>query len=333
MNYHVPLLQLQGISPDAKITWKTCSDMPVSWFRPQIVVGGGSVYVGGGVTEDKEMFTILKYDPSGDTWTRYISSLTVLYGLSYFQGTLITVGGMNIDGLTTSVWSYNRRERKWERKIPRMPTARCTTVVISTDSAVIVCGGALLDESQNPVPCRLVEVYSSETAQWQTSAPLPHPYAATSLTTINNHCFLVGEASEVEGGQEVTYAKMEKLVKLNADAEVCESSSEQTWKELVPSPMVGSAAVALNGALLTLGGDDKEGDPVNKVHTYVQKANSWTELQQGALPEARGGSSAAQLPDGRVIIVGGNGPDMHSQQHTATVFIGAVSSQPEERYT
>ena len=307
--------------------------MPVSWFRPQIVVGGGSVYVGGGVTEDKEMFTILKYNPSSDAWKRYMSSVTVLYGLSYFQGTLITVGGMNIDGLTTSVWSYDRVERKWERKIPRMPTARCTSVVISTDSAVIVCGGALLDESQNPVPCRSVEVYDSETAQWQTTAPLPHPYAATSFAVINDHCFLVGEASEVEGGQEVTYAKMDDLVKRNAEAEVSESSSKQTWKEFVPSPMIGSAAVALKGALLTLGGDNKDGDPVGKVYVYVQKTNSWTELHQGALPEARAGSSAAQLPDGRVIVVGGNGPDTHSQHHTATVFIGTLSSQPEDRYT
>ena len=276
------------------------------------------------MTEDKDMFTILEYDPSSDVWKRHVSSLAVLCGLTYFQGMLVTVGGINIDGLTTAIWSYDRVDKNWERKIPRMPTARCTPVAVSTDKALIVCGGALLDEARNPVPCRLVDVYNSTTMQWQSSAPLPHPYAATSFAVIKDYCFLVGEASEgEEGGREIVYAKMEDLIKVYSEEESCETSACQAWKQLTASPMVGAAAVAFNGALLTLGGDDKDGEVVNSVHAYVPKTNSWITLHHGALLEARGGSSAVQLPDNRVIMVGGNGPDYSDGQHrTATVFIG-----------
>lgn len=104
--------------------------MPVSWFRPQIVVGGSRVYVGGGVTEDENMFKILEYDPLSETWMVHMLSQVVLYGLSYFQGQLVTVGGSNVDGFVAAVSSYNSRGKKWEERIQPMPTARCTSTVI-----------------------------------------------------------------------------------------------------------------------------------------------------------------------------------------------------------
>ena len=302
--------------------------MPVSWFRPQVVVGDGNkVYVGGGVTEDEHMFTILKYNPDSDRWTHHSPSQVVLYGLSYFQGKLITVGGSNMDGFATTVSSYDRVDERWEEKIPPMPTARCTATVICTDTAVIVCGGAVLDESPNPVPCRLVEVYNSETRQWHTSAQLPHPYAATSFTVINGYCFLVGEAAEAEGGQEITYAKTKDLIETEEDEKRRNSSSSlstsslQLWKELSPSPLLGSAATTFRGALLTLGGDDRVRETLNQVHAFVPKNNTWIHLPNGVLPEARGGSSAAHLSDDRVVMVGGSCPN---DENSATVFIGTI---------
>lgn len=303
------------------IKWKRCTEMPVSWFRPQVVVGDHKVYVGGGVTEDQNMFTILEYDPYNDVWIIHSPSRVVLYGLSYFQGKLITIGGSNIDGFVGNVSSYNRLNKNWEDKIPPMPTGRCTLTVICTDEAIVACGGAVLDGNLNPVPCQSVEVYISDTSQWHTSACLPHPYAATSFTVIGDHCFLVGEAAESGGGRRVICAKMMDLTEHKIAAASSSSSSPQVWKELSASPLVGSAAVTFNGALLTLGGDDSDGDTVNHVYAFMPKTSSWVRLHHGALPEARGGSSAVQLPDGRVVIVGGNGPD---SDKTASVFIGTV---------
>lgn len=282
------------------------------------------------MTEDENMFKILEYHPQCDMWRIYCLSQVVLYGLSYFQGELITVGGSNIDGFVTIVYSYDCPDEKWEERIQAMPTARCTSNVICTDVAIIVCGGAVLDDSQEPVPCQLVEVYNSVTSQWHTTAQLPHPYAASSPVVICDHCFLAGEAADGDsGGQKITYAKIKDLVEVKVREEKSRNSlsNHKLWKELPETPLVGSAAVSFNGSLLTLGGDDREGDVMNEVHAFVPKTNSWTGLLSGALPEARGGSSAVTLSDSMVIVLGGNGPD---RENTATVFTGMIIAGAED---
>jgi N-acetylneuraminic acid mutarotase len=326
-------MQLREISPNARIEWKRCADVPVSWYRPQVVVNGQKIYVGGGVTADLDMFTVLEYDLVGDTWKLHSQSKVVLYGLSYFQGQLITVGGCNIQRVSANVSSYEQLKGKWEEKIPPMPIARSTPTVISTDTAIIVCGGAILDHCQEPIPCKLVQVYSSETLQWHRSAQLLHPYAAAPSVVIGEYCFLVGEATEKDGSRKVTYANTKDLISLRSKGEdpalahSNSSSSElQVWKELPECPLIGSAAVCINGALLTLGGDDNSKGvdtiTVNQVHTFMPQTNSWIELKDGGLQEALGGSSAAQLLDNnRVVIVGGSGPD---DKNSVSMFIGTL---------
>lgn len=321
-------MQLQEVSPDTKIEWKRCADVPVSWYRPQVVVSGQKIYVGGGVTTDLDMFTVLEYDLLGDTWKLHSQSKVVLYGLSYFQGQLITVGGCNIDRVSANVFSYEQLNKKWEEKIPPMPTARSTPTVIITDTTIIVCGGAILDDCLEPVPCKLVEIYNSETSQWHRSAQLLHPYAAAPSVVIGEYCFLVGEATERDGSRKVTYASTKDLISLREHPEQTPSNSSspelQAWKELPECPLIGSAAVCINGALLMLGGDDtSKGDTitVNHLYTFMPQTNSWIELKYGALPEALSGSSAAQLMDNRVVVVGGSGPD---DKNSVSMFIGTV---------
>ena len=298
--------------------------MPVGWYRPQIVTAGQKVYVGGGVTDRFNMFTILEYTINDNAWKRHCGSLVVLYGLSYFQGKLITVGGSNVEDLSSNVSSYDQLKKQWEERIQPMPTGRCAPAVITTDTAIIVCGGARFDEGLEPVPCRLVEVYNSQTSQWHKSAQLPHPYAAAPFAVIGDHCFLVGEARERGGSRKVTYANMRDLERLQ-QKDVGEgregNSHAKVWKELSECPLIGSVAVCFNGALLALGGDDPiEGDTVNHVHAFVPQTNSWVRLEYGALPVALEGSSAAQLVDNRLTIVGGSGSD---DNHTNSVFIGS----------
>ena len=326
-------MQLREISPSTRIEWKRCTDVPVSWYRPQIVVSGQKIYVGGGVAADLDMFTVLEYDLLGDIWKLHSQSKVVLYGLSYFQGELITVGGCNIQRVSANISSYEQQNKKWEEKIPPMPTARTTPIVISTDKAIIVCGGAIVDDCQEPIPCKLVEIYSSETCQWHRSAQLLHPYAAAPSVVIGDYCFLVGEAAEKDGSRKVTYANTKDLISFRPNREKVKepapsnsSSSElQMWKELPECPLIGSAAVSINGALLTLGGDDNsEGDDitVNQVHVFMPETNSWIELKYAGLREALGGSSAAQIIDSnRVVIVGGSGPD---DKNSVSMFIGTL---------
>lgn len=325
-------MQLQEVSPDTRIEWKRCTDIPVSWYRPQIVMSNQKIYVGGGVTADlNNLFTILEYDIQSDTWKLHSQSQVALYGLSHFQGQLITVGGCNFDGVSSNVSIYYQLDKKWKENIQPMPTRRCTPTVISTDTAIIVCGGAVLDDgSLEPLPSKMVEVYNSDTSQWHRSDHLPHPYAAAPFIVIGDYCFLVGEASERDGSRKVSYANMKDLMissrppREEEDASNSSNSQVQVWKELPECPLMGSAAVCLNGALLTLGGDDTfEGDviTVNHVHAFVPKTNSWIELKFGALPEALGGSSAAQLKDDRAVIVGGSGPD---DENTVSMYIGNI---------
>ena len=59
-----------SLQPQAKLQWKKCADMPVKMERPQVVVMGEKVYVGGGHTKQNEdAYQVVQYNPSRDEWS------------------------------------------------------------------------------------------------------------------------------------------------------------------------------------------------------------------------------------------------------------------------
>ena len=80
------------------------------------------------------------------------------------------------------------------------------------------------------------------------------------------------------------------------------------WHTLPDTPLGLSAALALHGSLLTVGGrhsskDHSSKDRSSAIHLYQPGSGQWVKV--GDLPTARDACSCTLLPSGEILIAGG----------------------------
>ena len=197
-----------------------------------------------------------------------------------------------------------------------METARALLTVISTQSALVACGGCTGFRQtfvcNIPLVCTTVEVYTTLTSQWHTADPLPVPAYMMSSATINNNAYLLGGlTTDQEPTETVLYAPVAFLIQRatshpqqSASAARPDSTSS-VWKTLRDTPLKASAAASLGGMLLAVGGKYDQDMPLPAVHVYSPATSTWIRVQSGDLPEPRAGCIAVKLSANSLLVVGG----------------------------
>ena len=287
--------------------------------------------MGGGATDSHDdCYLVCQYNPASDEWTTLPSCTVKYFGLGQLSGELLTVGGVTRDRtITKKVYQYKPESQQWEEFLQPMPTARYFPTVISAQSALTACGGS----TDIGVPCKTVEVYTTETSQWHITDPLPVPCWAMTSATINNTAyFLGGGTTDDKTTKTVLYAPVAFLIQRaashpqqSASAARPDSTSmtSSAWKTLRDTPLVLSAAASLGGMLLAVGGDDDQRDTLPAVHVYSPATSTWIQVQSGDLPEPRYFCAAVELAGNRLLVVGGR--DQHRKRMN-TVFLGSLMS-------
>ena len=313
-------LQPQLLHPQAKLEWKKCADMPMEMDRPQVVVMGERVYIGGGRTKSVEVF---QYDPSRNEWSRLPPHQVAFFAMAQFMGHLITVGGVTPHGVTGKVYRFIEESQKWEEFLKPMPTARYWPTVATTQSAIVASGGFTGVRGGKPVPCDTVEVYSSETSQWHTADPLPVPWGAiTSVTIIDIWYQLGGSGTDGEDLTTVLCAPLTALIQKATSPTHQSASPMSVWKTLTDTPLRTSAAASLSGSLLAVGGYNLITPSSSAVYVFFPLTNSWVRATAGDLPEPCYACTVVQLSSNQVLVVGGfNDQD----KLTKTVFLGSIT--------
>ena len=296
------------------------------------MVVGERVCVGGGVPDSTDdAYLVFQYDPARDEWTILPPCPVFGFGLGQLSGELLTVGGVDQwEDLTKKVYHYKPESQRWEEFLQPMPTARAFLTVISTQSALIACGGDTdtISDGGN-VPCSIVEVFTTETSQWHTTDPLPAPCYYMSSATINNMGYLLGGATTANNlTPMVLYATIASLIRRatshpqqSASAARPDSTSS-AWKTLQDTPLVGPAAASLGGMLLALEGWNDTDKILPAVHVYSPATNSWIRVESGDLPEPRNLCTAVELSANRLLVVGGCDQDRKKMN---TVFLGSFA--------
>ena len=310
--------------------------MPVEMDRPQAVVMGGKVYVGGGSTmysPDEFRNQVFQYDPSRDEWSCLPPLKVIFFAMAQFEGDLITVGGwIPYNGVTGKVYRLEEESQKWEEFITPMPTARYCASVATTHSAIVASGGATgVRDPGFSVLCATVEVYNSITDKWYTADLLPVPCAEMASVIIEDTWYLLG--GDFRGCQ-VLHTPLTTLVQktissahqparcLSARKKVTCKFTSPVWKTLPDPPLLGSAAASLSGSLLAVGGYEfKAGKASQKFHIFSPNTNSWASL--GSLPEPRFACTTVHLSSNQVLVVGGRD---NQTEHTKTVVLGTITS-------
>ena len=322
--------------------------MPVGMVRPQAVMIGEKVYMGGGAMytdniEDNQQ--VFWYDPFTDEWNQLPPCLLVAFAMAQFMGSLITVGGsVPSVGAVGKVYRFKEQSQKWEEFPQTMPTARFLPSVATTQSTIAASGGCITIQDSIPVPCAAVEVYSSETSHWYTADPLPVPCGGmTSVTIADTWYLLGGGGTDDKDLTTVLYASLTTLIQRATSPTHQSASPMSVWKTLPDTPLKLSAAASLSGYLLALGGYSDKTPASSAVrilrhflamkgrtnktsvsqalHIFLPFTNSWVKATTCDLPEPSFGSTVVQLSSNRLLVIGG----WNSQsKRTSTVFLGSI---------
>ena len=293
---------------------------------PQSVVVGGRLYVGGADTDSvDDDHLVFQYISERNEWATLPPHTMHYFGMAQFQGDLITVGGRDRGvSITGKVYRFNKQSHKWEEFLKPMPTARALLSLITTQSAIVACGGAtgVADDGKVRL-CSTVEVYTTSTSQWSTTDPLPIACASMSSVTIADTCYLLGGVDDQDITiKTVLYAPISSLVQRARSQQAASSSQpDSVWKTLPDTPLVRSAAASLGGCLLAVGGRNGQ-ETLSAVHIFIPLTNSWVRVNSGDLPQPRNFCTAAQLPDNKLIVIGGR--DMECKRSN-TVFMGSIT--------
>ena len=311
-------VQVQLLHPQSKLQWKRCADMPMKKSRMQAVVIGDEVYVGGGANDNKtDTMTVLKYNHFKDEWTRLPDHCVVLFGFCQFQGELFSIGGVPND--PAKVYRYSTADRKWVESLKPMPTERACPSLLTTASAIIVCGGY---QPTGDEVLSTVKVYSSTTSQWHSADPLPQPRFLMSSVTISGCGFLLGG---VGANQQATKSPLcvDMATLINrATSPTRRHDTTSPWKTLPDTPLKRSTAATLSGSLLAVGGwDDASRASQSTVHVFIRSTNSWVKLPSGDLPVENCVAAMVQLSNNRVMVMGGKDKE---HKDTNTCYIGSV---------
>ena len=244
---------------------------------------------------------IYAYDASRSTkcWSQLPSHPNKMCSLAVINNSLTTIGGEVEHTVTNKLFSFTVGDESWTEKFPPMPTKRCHTAALCTETSLIVAGG--MGETGRLLT---VEVMNTNTLQWSSAADLPPSFSwwhCTSLTLCGEQLFITCDNKLYQC----------ELTSLLQSCQSTTSTSSHTahaaytvWKEVGELPVLGATCVSLNGHLLAIGGHGRSASPSQTaVRMYDPATNYWTIISHMSI--ARSDYFAAVLPDNQLVVVGG----------------------------
>ena len=276
-----------------------------TWGYPKVVVFKGKVYIGGGgASSEREAQTVIVYDPQQDTYDTLPRYPYVYFSMAIVNNQLLLVGGHDArTGKETNkhgIW--NEQSKTWTHLLPPLTTA-CSQPSVATHNNrwLVVIGGVGYGDTE----LSRVEILDTESRQWYHAAPLPQPCPRASLASIGNTCYLVGGYTAGGASKKVYSVNIDRLISeaISQSASASAPPTPSPWQTLPDTPLTWSTALAVNGALLAIGGG---GFPGSKDIYHYQPSNKiWIKTEE--LPTGRSDCACTVLPSGEVFVAGGGG--------------------------
>ena len=311
----------RGIS--MMLRWRVGGSAPVALCRwSDAVVTDTTIYFKNGYSPE-----VYEYDSIHNNWHQVIECCCQGCSLVLVNNMLTAVGGWNANQLFSLVSEKdsdlsvepnlpNNDTWYWAELFPPMPTKRCWTTCLSSESVLIVAGGEGPTEEEKVMTT--VEVMDTSSLQWSTAASLPSGLKIASATLCNSRVYLLG--GKTSGGRSSTTAFSCSLGDLlqSSHSQLPDEDSEGTtetsdvaklnkdvWSIMANLPLVDCTCVSLCGQLLAVGGRSlgENGSCSTAVNLYHVDTNTWEEISNMAI--GRSSCFAAVLPDDQLMVVGG----------------------------
>lgn len=253
-------------------------------LRGEIVVAGG--YLADGETSA----AVSAYAPTTDRW-RTLPDLPVAvnHGMAAaYQGRLYMVGGYAADGRPQRS-AFVLEGNSW-RRLAAMPEGRAAAGAAVVAGRLYVAGGVALATGGGRRLASRMQVLDLRSGRWTTiRGPTPREHLA--VTALRGRVYVLAG----------------RLGGLDTNLDLFEAYTPgKGWKRLprIPSARGGTAAAALAGRIVSVGGEQPTGT-IGSVYSYDVARARWNRLPD--LPNPRHGLGVVAV-GGRVYAVAG-GPE------------------------
>ena len=273
---------------------------------PQAVVFKEKLYISGGyVLSDREFQTVMVYDPQKDSYDTLPPYTCKLFSIAIVNNQLVVVGGMDIrtKRQTNQLGVWNEQSKCWTHPLPPMTTACKSPSVATHNNRWLVVMGGYRDRT----PLSRVEILDTTgSGQWYQVAPLPQPCYCVSTATIGNMCYLLcGFSTKEVSSNKVFSVLFDELISqaVSQPTGAKAPPTSSPWMTLPNTPPTNSTTLAINGALLAVGGHLSS----IAIYHYQPSSRSW--IMAGELPAERCRCCCTVLPSGEVLVAGGSYSD------------------------
>lgn len=320
--------------------WREGKCAPCDIVRGSSAVSGQFVYCS--TTGNK---TVCAYNRESCTWSTLPDCPQHFFALVIVNETLTAVGGfrgLSPTGVLQSLITDDANTKKWEEKLPPMPTKRGRVAALCEGKHLIAAGGQIAvvggrlgpgvmmhkssadhDESGY---VKNVEMLDTETEQWYTLAGLPTATTDLSISLCGGYLYLLGGWSSKDRTKCVLAIDFKTLLKTatislrSAPVPSCACFSMDVWQRVADIPTYAcTSTVLFNTVLVAVGGFDDNEMLTNEIYSYDPLDNSWHVV--GHLLKARYQALVATLPGNKVFVMGGYDNDYRSTNLTE---IGSV---------
>ena len=246
------------------------------------------------------------------------------------RGEIVVVGGFSASGQNSSrVDAYSPRTDRW-RRLPDLPAAVDHAMAAAYRGRLYVVGGYGVARE------RRAAAYLLEKGRWRRLRPMPEGRAAAGAVVVGSRLYVVGGvgpaglarrmlaydlrrgnwlsfpgptprehlAVAASGGRIYVLAGRRAGIDTNLTTfESYQPGRSRSWTRLPPIPdsRGGTAAAALAGQVVSVGGEEPQGT-IGEVYAYDIRTRRWRRLSD--LPTPRHGLGVVAL-NGRVYAVAG----------------------------
>ena len=142
--------------------------------------------------------------------------------------------------------------------------------------------------------------------RWSTDDPLPGAQTLMKYVVVGDMCCLMG-------GVDHTYSRTKAVHRVNI-RELTEKAVSMTtsqaapnstslWQTVQDTPLFYPSPLIIKGSLLAVGGHDDRSNASTSIHLYLLGTRRWVKV--GDLPTARYFCTCSVLPNGEVLVAGG----------------------------
>lgn len=324
----------ETIAGGYQITCTSCASLPSPMYYAHATSDDASVYVGGGVSPDKDTIQqVYQYIINEDKWN-ILPAPQQYFGIpQVVDGKLTLFGGRDMTSrkVTNRVSTFHSDNGKWSSNYPDMLVPRTRPAVVAHLNDVIVAGGKGEDTT---VVLDDIEVLNTTERQWQKlPIHLPKPMWGISATASKKFFHIVGYNGADNHCYNDAYTIAIDHVTFHSAAMSADQGSikaQNPWVPLPDAPLWYSALVPTSSPPVILGGEDKNGEVVATATIYEQASQLWRQVDPVRLPAGLAYTTVAQAGKNAIMIIGGctNTKTTNDASSTSLATVMKVTFKP-----